>query len=107
MKMVFGDAVIAISNAVANNGFLSYQPAAGVEAEIRQAGGGDGGPNDFQAGIYDGTNYAIINWRAGAPTNANFSFNALNLLITNGVYFGVKNVSGFALDLAYSAVQTK
>ena len=105
--MVFGDAVIAISNAVANNGFLSYQPAAGVEAEVRQAGGGDGGPNDYQAGIYDGTNFAFTHWRAGAPTNAVMYSTPLNMLITNSVYLGVKNVSGVALDLAYSAVQTK
>ena len=104
-----GDVVVSIQS-ISTLAYLTYQPAAGVEAMILCAGSEDwigtapdGTPN-MDILIYDGVSSASVmsynseslTWLAGKPT-----------LINNAVYLLLCNPALSAKSLSYSGIQTK
>ena len=100
--MAAGDAVVSISAAVADDGFLDVRPGSGVEWSIH---------NLFAAGaaelyFYDGTNSILID-SGGSGTTSGISWTGMVFEVTNSIYLRVKNVSGSTANLGYSGRVTK
>lgn len=97
--MAAGDVYVNIAS-VANNAYLTIQPAGSAEAVIH---------NIYYAGAvefyrYDGTN----NLKFDSDTaTATFAREGLFLHVTNGSYARVKNVSGSTMLMGFDGVYTK
>jgi hypothetical protein len=96
--MAVGDVTSAYSNDLADDGYMSIQPGAGVEWVIHNIYCGD----DAEIYWFDGTNYLLFytvtgaNWITGIFSH-----------VTNTIYIKVKNVSGGTADFGYDGVITK
>lgn len=96
--MAIGDAVVAYSNDLANNGYMALQPGADVEWVIHNIYCAD----DAEIYWYDGTNEMLVMSVTGAAwISGVFSH------CTNAKYIRVKNKSGSAADFGYDGIVTK
>lgn len=96
--MTAGD-VVSDVDSLANGANLDYQPAAGVQACITQAGGSG---NACYTTLYDGTNECIIAGRATAFTDI---IPYIKIWVNNTNYLRLTNDSGGAIVMGYSGVQ--
>ena len=93
-----GDVFIAYSAAVADDGTLDAQPAAGGEAVIH---------NIWAGGV------AEVYYHSGANTVKIMDLEAagtlqwLALHVTNSIYITIKNINGDAQDVGYDGMYTK
>ncbi len=96
--MAVGDFVMA-HQSVANNSFLTARPASGAEWAIREIWGA----GNLEVYRSDGAREVEV----GALTGSAYELGGLLLLVTNGVYVKIKNVSGGTVYLGYAARQTR
>ena len=96
--MAAGDKFIAKNGSLANNGFLTVQPGAGVEAVIHNILV----PAGVTIGVtaYDGTDE--VEWHNGPGPLLSH-----NIGITNTNYMRVQNKSGSVIKIVVQGVETK
>lgn len=103
--MAAGDAVVVFGTGLAAGAIVTYQPAAGVEVQVRAASVGDNNAMYPNVGLTDGTNYCIVERGDLADPRAT---RLRNLFITNSVRLFIRNGSGTtSYNYCMSGVQTK
>ena len=96
--MAVGDVVTNITS-LANNAYLTYQPAAGVETMVINTYG----EGAFETYVYNGTTRILIDKSTSTP----YATTLQKILVNNTIYMQIKNVSGSTLNFGYSGIQIK
>jgi len=101
--MAVGD-VYADIQSIANDAYLTIQPASGAEAVITYITVNGGGK--VKVSHYDGTDEAIIMDLSAAGGDA-IPFCGQGFPVNNGTYLRVQNKSGGSLIMGYAGYYTK
>lgn len=96
--MAQGDVANGISAAVADDGYMTIQPAAGVEIVVHHIYH----EGDIEIETYNGATSVVFDSQDGPAPYCCDSFHA-----TNALYFRVKNVHGTAQDMSWDGLVTK
>ena len=104
--MVAGDAVVQLTAGIANNAYFTYQPAVGVETELRHFGGSEEGLTiAINFNLFNGADNAeLYTYDRTAVTNPR---GRLSIFVTNSVYAHIENTSGGARAITITGVQTR